>query len=426
MPENFHHGPEVIERREGAGIVREAKSAVTMIVGTAPIQEIYDDTDKRKAAINKRIVIRKPEDAAALLGPQVGGGYSIPEAIKAIFNKAQDGQGGGTIIAVNVFDPDKHKDENGKPDPTMVTAAEINGTIDAAGNASGFQLAYGAYNELGYFPKILIAPRYSTHAGVRTEMDVISNKLHAVNISDLPLGMTIEQAIASRGKGGEYNTASDRAILMYPQVKSYDPVFDDVVNQPFSQHMAGVIVATDLAQGYHYSPSNKAMADVVGIERDISYHPGDYQSDTNALNGVGIVTAMNMFANGFRTWGNRSAAFPSDLSQRNFIQTRRTMDMVHESVLYYMQQRVDGIATPANLEWVEADVNAFLRKKEGDGALYSGSRFFFDRVKTTSRDVADGHFYYHLDIQPVSVMERLTVDSYLDLSIVRNALGLAA
>ncbi|UXN07514.1 phage tail sheath subtilisin-like domain-containing protein [Bartonella sp. HY761] len=425
MSTNFHHGPEVIERREGAGIIRDVKSAVTMIVGTAPIHEIYDTAEKRKDAINKRIVIRSAKDAAALIGPQIAGGWSMPEAINAIFNKVQDGQGGGTIIAVNVFDPDKHKDENGNPDPTKVTAADIVGSIDAAGRASGFQLAQGTFGELGYFPKILIAPRFSTHVGVRTGMNVISNKIHAMDISDLPAGLTIQQAIASRGVGGEYNTASDRSILTYPQVKAYDPVADDVVNQPYSQHYAGVIVATDLAQGYHYSPSNKTMTDVVGMERDIYYHPGDLSSETNALNEVGIVTIMNMYGNGYRAYGNRSAAFPSDITQRNFIQTRRIIDMIHESATYYMQQRIDSLASRAGIEQVEEDVNAFLRKKEGEDVLYGG-RFAFDREKTTSRDVANGHFYYKLDLAPVAPMEWLTVESYLDMSLIKNALGLTS
>lgn len=424
MSVNFHHGPEIIERREGAGIIRDVKSAVTFIVGTAPIEDIYDTPEKRKNVINKRLVIRSQKEAVSLLGPQKAG-YTLPEAISAIFNKVQDGQGGGTIIAVNVFDPDKHKNDDGKPDPSMVVASDIVGGFDEAGQASGFQLAYGTFNELGFFPKILLAPRFSTHIGVRTSMNVISNKIHAIDISDLPAGLTIQQAVASRGVGGEYNTASDRSILTYPQVKAYDPVVDDVVNQPFSQHFAGVIVATDLAQGYHYSPSNKTMTDVVGMERDISYHPGDLSSDTNALNEVGIVTVMNMYGRGFRAYGNRSAAFPSDISQRSFIQTRRTIDMIHESAVYYLQERIDAIATNLGIEQVEDDVNAFLRKKEGEGVLYGG-RFSFDRTKTTARDVADGHFYYNLELAPVAPMEWLTVESYLDINLIKDALGLAA
>lgn len=424
MSVNFHHGPEIIERREGAGIIRDVKSAVTFIVGTAPIHDIYDTPEKRKPFINKRIVIRSIKDAVAILGPQKAG-YTLPEAISAIFNKVQDGQGGGTIIAINVFDPDKHKDANGQPDPTVVTTSEIIGSYDEAGQPSGFQLVYGTFNELGFFPKILLAPRYSTHIGVRAAMNVISNKVHAIDISDLPAGFTIQQAVAARGVGGEYNTSSDRSILTYPQVKAYDPVVDDVVNQPFSQHFAGVIVATDLAQGFQYSPSNKIMTDVVGMERDISYHPGELSSDTNALNEVGIVTVMNMYGRGFRAYGNRSAAFPSDITQRSFIQTRRTIDLIHESALYYLQERIDSLATSLGIEQVEEDVNTFLRQKEGEGVLYGG-RFNFDRSRTTARNVADGHFYYTLKLAPVAPMEWLTVESYLDINLINNALGLAA
>ena len=195
MSVNFDHGPEIIERREGAGIIRDVKSAVTFIVGTAPIEYIYDTPEKRKNVINKRLVIRSQKEAVSLLGPQKAG-YTLPEAISAIFNKVQDGQGGGTIIAVNVFDPDKHKNDDGKPDPSMVVASDIVGGFDEAGQASGFQLAYGTFNELGFFPKILLAPRFSTHIGVRTGMNVISNKIHAIDISDLPAGLTIQQAVA--------------------------------------------------------------------------------------------------------------------------------------------------------------------------------------------------------------------------------------
>ena len=423
MADNFHHGPEIIEREEAEGIVRDVKSAVTMIVGTAPIQKVHSDPDKRAEYINKRIIIRSVADAVTTFGPNTEG-YSIPQAIEAIFNKVQNGQGGGTIIAVNVFDPDVHQDA-GAPDPSKVTAADINGTIDASGQSSGFELAYGAYNAHGFFPKILISPGFSTLSGVRAKMAVVSEKIHAMNISDLPLGLSVQKAVEERGTGGDYNTSSDRAILCYPHVKALDGLTGDMTLQPYSQHYAGMLISTDLADGYHYSPSNREMTDVYGLERDISFYPGDYQSETNDLNGAGIVTVRNSFGSGYRTWGNRSAAFPTSIIMKNFIHARRIFDMVHESALYYMLERTDNLATLANIEIIEEDVNAFLRKKEGDGAIYGG-RFTFNRDKTTKRDIADGRQYYKLELMPVGIMERLTVESYLDLDFAKNALGLTS
>lgn len=424
MPENFHHGPEIIERSEAAGIVRDVKSAVTFIPGTAPIHLIAEDAEARAALINKRLIIRRREDIAALLGPNIPG-YSLPQAVEAIFNKVANGQGGGTIIVVNVFDPDKHKDDADKPDPSKVTALDINGAYDAAGNATGLQLAYGCFNSFGFFPKVLLAPGFSELPSVRAQMAVVCNKIKAINITDMPLGLTPQQALEERGTSGLYNTASERAVLCYPRVKALDSASDDLTLQPFSQHYTGVLIATDLSQGYHYSPSNREMVDVFGLERDIAFYPDDYQSDTDLLNGAGIVTVMNMFGSGFRTWGNRSAAFPTSIDMKNFIHARRIFDMVHEAALYYLLRRIDMLGDLDMLEMVEEDVNAFLRQKQGDKAIYGG-RFRFDRTKTTSRTVADGQYFYNLAMMPMGIVERLTVDSYLDISFAKTALGLSS
>jgi len=425
MAENFHHGPEVIEHIEGNSVVREVKSAVTFIVGTAPIQELYDTPAKRAAAVNEPIVIRRREQVAELLGPRRAG-YSLPEAIDSIFTKVQSGKGGGTVIAVNTFDPDLPAHQTaGVGDPAKVAAIDIVGAYSAGGKPSGFKIARSMFNRLGYFPKILLAPRFSTLAGVRAEMEVQANDLSAVYLADLPAGLTVQQAVEQRGTSGAYNTGSMRAVLTYPHLKVYDPVIDDVALQPFSQHLAGMMVASDLSYGYHHSPSNRTMSDVLGLERDLEFIPGRYDSDQNALNEAGIVTAMNYFGSGYRTWGNRSAGFPTMTTAHQFIHVRRTLDMIHESALYYTMDKIDRNATKNFLDDIEEDMDSFLRKKEGEGALYGG-RFRFDRTKTTSRDAVDGHFYYRVDMLPASVAERITVDSYLDINLAASALGLAS
>ena len=423
MADNFHHGPEIIEYEGAEGTIREVKSSVTMIVGTAPVHLVHENAEARAAYINRRIVIRSVKDAVAAFGPNTAG-FTLVAAIESIFNKTINGQGGGTVIAVNVFDPDVHQD-GGQPDPALVTAADIIGTVDTAGIYSGFQLAYGAFNSLGYFPKVLLAPGFSTLPGVRAAMEVIANKIHAIHLDDLPLGLTVQQALEQRGTAGGYNTSSERALLFYPHVKALDSITGEMTLQPYSQHYAGVLVASDLAYGYHHSPSNREMADVYGLERDIYHHAGDYQSDTNLLNGAGLITVRNNYGSGFLTFGNRSAAFPTSTDMRNFVHARRIFDMIHESVLYYAMEKTDRLATAVNIDIVEEDVNAFLRSKEGDGALYGG-RCTFDRTKTTKRTVADGHVFYKLELMPTGLTERLTFDSYLDLDFAKAALGLTS
>ena len=38
---------------------------------------------------------------------------------------------------------------------------------------------------------------------------------------------------------------------------------------------------------------------------------GDLEETINIVNEAGILTVLNSYGTGFRTWGNRSAAFPS-------------------------------------------------------------------------------------------------------------------
>lgn len=419
MAATFHHGPEVIEHKDGVTVVRDVKSAVTYVNGTAPIQDVHATALAREDYINKRVIVRSRAEGAAAFGEHKAG-YTIPAALDAIFDQGD----GGTIIVNNVFDPDVHK-EGANPDPSKVTTVDINGTISPAGLASGFSGAYECYSKFGYFPKLIIAPGYSPAATVRAEMDVVANRLHALAIADLPLGLTKQQAVEARGATGTANTSSARVVLTYPHV-----VIEDTTGaaetrlDPLSSRLAGIIVATDLNEGWQNSPSNREIKGVVDLEVPINFYPSDYQNDTNFLNEAGIVTAMRSFATGIRVFGNRSAAFPTSSHVENFIHARRILDMIHEAIIFYTMNYVDRLGTRATVEAAEEGVNAYLRSKT-DIAIYGGT-FRFDRQKNTAEQIADGKFYYRLECHPISVMERITIDSYVDTKFISNALSLAA
>ncbi|QCM10906.1 phage tail protein [Agrobacterium tumefaciens] len=419
MAATFHHGPEVIEHKDGVTVVRDVKSAVTYVNGTAPIQDVHATALAREDYVNKRVIIRSRAEGAAAFGEHKAG-YTIPAALDAIFDQGD----GGTIIVNNVFDPDVHK-TGANPDPSKVTTVDINGTISPAGLASGFSGAYECYNNFGYFPKLIIAPGYSPAATVRAEMDVVASRLHALAIADLPLGLTKQQAVAARGVAGTANTSSARTVLTYPHV-----VIEDTTGaaetrlDPLSSRLAGVIIATDLNEGWQNSPSNREIKGVVDLEVPINFYPSDYQNDTNFLNEAGIVTAMRSFATGIRVFGNRSAAFPTSSHVENFIHARRILDMIHEAIIFYTMNYVDRLGTRATVEAAEEGVNAYLRSKT-DIAIYGGT-FRFDRQKNTAEQIADGKFYYRLECHPISVMERITIDSYVDTKFISNALSLAA
>lgn len=425
MAESFHHGPEVIEHFANSQVVVDIKAATIFIVGTAPVHVVHPLLAEQSGFINKLIIIRRVEDAVAAYGAaKDGAGYSLPQALQTIFNKNR-GSGIGTIVAVNVFDPSIHKTA-GVPDVTKVTALDIIGGISASGVPTGLSLSYACFNRLGFFPRRIIAPNFSELASVRAEMSIVANKLHAHYIADLPLGYTKQQAVEARGTTGSYNTASERAVLCYPRVKGLDAVTGDFSLQPLSTQIAGLWNEAVVSEGVQYSPSNREMVDVNGTETDIYFYPSDTASDTDLLNSVGLVTVMNMYGTGFRNWGNRSAAFPSISRPTMFLHARQIMDVIHETILYYLLPKVDQPITKAYLDDTEEKIAAWLRTKEnGDTAWLYGSKFRFDRIKNTPEEIAgNGHIYYKLDTAPIGVAERITVDSYIDLGFVSKALSL--
>lgn len=425
--ENYHHGPEIVENFTGSASVADVKAAVTYLQGTAPIQTLYDTPAKRALMINQPIIVRTPADAVAAYGPaSAAAGYSIPEALQAFFNKDQSGKGVGTIIVNNVFNPDVHKDAQGQPDPSKVTAADMVGDYTVAGAATGMNVAYTCYNRFGFFPRRVIAPRFTGLAGLREKMLTVANNVRGHAIYDLPPGMTKQQAVESRGVAGGFNTGSERAVICYPQLSALDPVTGENSLQPYSQHFAGVWNMLAMQVGPHRSPSNIAMPDVAGTETDIHFMPGSYASDTNLLNENGIVTTMTYYGSGIHTWGASSAAWPTVKNQMAWLHGRAIMDVMEDAILFYALPYTDQWADPAIVNLIEERVRAYLRVKEADGWIYGGD-FVFDRQKNTAEQIAnEGRVYYRLSSAVMGIMHRITIESFIDLNFVSTALGLVA
>jgi len=429
---NYHHGPEVVERFEGGNAVRDVKAATMYLVGTAPIQTVHATPQARAGYIETDIVIRRKEDAVAAFGEfSEGAGYSIPSALHSIFNKDR-GRGVGTIIVRNVFDPDVHK-EGAVPDPTKVTPVEIVGELTAAGKPKGLEAAMYTYGKFGYFPRRIITPGFSTTLSVRQKMLTVANKVRAHAITDLPPGLTKQGIVAKRGVSQDYQLGDDRLVYCAPHVMALDAVTADQSLQPLSQHFAGVwneVVNREEGDddgGPSASPSNRSMPDVSGLEIPLAFYPGDVSSDTNFLNEAGIVCAnMGEFGAGIKTWGAHASSMGATSASQvtKWLHVRAMYDILHESILWYLMPYIDKRGTPQRVDYIEDQIQRYVNTKERDGWLY-GARFAFDRAKNTPEEIlGEGRFWYRLDGAPMAIMHRITVESYIDLNLVRSALGL--
>ncbi|MDD3012615.1 MAG: phage tail sheath subtilisin-like domain-containing protein [Candidatus Gastranaerophilales bacterium] len=411
MPANYLHGVETIEVEKGSRSIKTVKTSVIGLIGTAPVQ----DVDAADITINQPVLITNEKDAQKYFGEQKEG-YTIPQALDAVFD-----QGAGVVVAINVFDPNVHKNASNQPDPTKVLSSDVIGTVNASGNRTGMQSLKDCYSLFGFFSKILIAPVFCTQNAVATELNVLAGQTRAISLVDAPIGTKVADAISGRGAGGaiNFNYSSDRMILCYPHLKVYDLETETERLEPYSQRLAGVIAAKDMEKGYWWSPSNTEIKGIIGAERQLTAMINDPDSEVNLLNEAGITTIFNSFGTGFRSWGNRSSAWPTVTHPRNFINIRRTADVLHESVEYSMLQFIDYPIDNGLIDAICESVNAFIRTLIGRGALIDG-KCSYNPAKNLPEEIALGHLLFDVEFMPPTPAERITFESFINIELLRN------
>lgn len=482
MPANFLHGVETIDIESGGKPIRVVKSAVIGLVGTAPIYEVA----AANQSINQPVMILNDVAAAQYFGSEKTSGYTIPKALKAAFKKgaatvvvvnvfdptthktsilaeAKTFGSAGTITLAHpgvasvvvknstgettyVKDADYTlnaitgvitrlaagaiaanaavKVDYDYADPTKVDAADIIGTVDASGNRTGLQALLNCYSLFGFKAKIIIAPSWSTQESVVTEMVAIAGKVKGVAYIDAPIGTTFQQAIEGRGPSGTINfeTSSRRVMLCYPAVSVYNAATDSNELQPFSQFLAGIRAWKDNEKGYWWSSSNTEIDGIVGMERPLTAEINDPSSEVNALNEVGISTIFNSFGTGFRVWGNRSAAWPSETGSEVFECVLRTGDVIGDSIEYSMLQFIDRPINNALIDAIVESVRGFQRKLIGDGAILDGT-CWYDAADNPKEELALGHITFRYDYMPPTPAERITFKRTLNLDYLANLGG---
>lgn len=476
----FLHGVETIEVQSASGPVREVRTAVIGLVGTAPVHLV----DAANRTVDEIVVDSNDRDDAKYFGPETAG-YTIPTALKRLRQMKA-----GLVVVVNVFDPAVHKTavvdeaqtfvddklsldnapivdpvvvtssdgvttyaagtdytvdytkgiitrvaagaiaagatvkvDYNKPDPSLVTASDIIGTTDASGNRTGMQAWLDTRSKRGFNPKILIAPNYHTQAAVAGELRTLSGKLRAINAIDAAVGTTFSQVLAKRGTAGDaFNTSDKRTVLCFPHVKVFSKITNATALEALSTFVAGIIAWKDRELGYWWSPSNTEINGLEGLEIALTAAINDRDSEANQLNEQGILTLFNDYGTGIRTWGNRSAAFPTE--SRSFIHSVRVGDVIHESIEYYMLKHMDKPVTQAVLDEVTENVNDFMRSLQGKGAIIDGKCWL--AADNTADSLSLGQAIWEYDwIDPPS-LETMTFRSAVNIDYLAQLVGGAA
>lgn len=309
----------------------------------------------------------------------------------------------------------------GYVDPTKVLEADIVGGVEADGTYKGVYSFYSAETLWEVVPRILIAPHWTgskadpiTANPTVAELQGVAQRLRSIVFADGP-NTTDEAVIAYRQDWG-----SDRIMVCDPWVKVPGPLGTGV-SIPSSIVWAGITAQTDNAIGFWASPSNKILADVIGLDRTVEYSLGDPNCRANYLNSNDISTVIRK--DGFRTWGNHSTTIDPNWS---FLCVRRTADMIEESIMEAHLWAVDKVIDTNYFTEVVSAVNSYISYLRSLGAIYGG-KAWADRSLNTDQVIASGQTYIDFDFTAPFPAEHITFRAHLvDDYIAEIFAGMAA
>jgi len=477
MPADFVHGAETVEVTDGVKSIQEVRTAIIALVGTAPIHTVDPSV---KPAINYPVLVNSEQKKAAF-GAELAG-YTIPESLAAIFDfgygtivcvnvfdptkhKTAVDEAAATIVAGKVatgktyisglvvkkasdstlrvittdytVDPvtgiititnvddlaaGSVKIAYDYADVSKVVAADIIGEVDAViGKKTGLKALKDVESILGFEPKIIIAPGYSSETSVKNEMETITELLRAEGWIDSEVGATLAEVIAARTASGEaFNISSKRLTPCWPRVVVYDSASDGEKVSFFSARLAGARAWKDRNFGYWWSISNTPLKGVLRSEIAVNWVRKDPNCDANLANAAGIITIINR--GGLKIWGNRNASYPINKQLDSFECCMRVGDIIEDSIEIFALDYADAPTDRALVDGVVESVNAFLRKRTGSGNPLAGGECRFEPDKNSPDNLALGNIVFDYDMAQYPPAERITLRRRVNVQYLLDAL----
>lgn len=285
-------------------------------------------------------------------------------------------------------------------DAAAVTASDIVGGVDnVTGKSEGLELIEEVFPRFGLVPGIIIAPKFSSDTVVAAVMKAkttnINGHFRAVAVADIPTGAVKTYTAASEWKNRN-NFIDTSLFACWPKVSLGGQQYH------ISTQLAGVMNKTDAAHDDipYYSPSNKSLqADSAVLEDGQEIFLSSAQAAY--LNGQGIVTALN-FIGGWKSWGNRTTAYPSNTDVKdNFIPIRRMFNWVLNTLVTTFWSKIDDPMNKRLIETIMDSANIWLNGLTAKGALLGG-RVEFRNDENTTTDLMDGKIKFHVFMTPPS------------------------
>ena len=453
------HGIETSKLRTSVSTPATVASGIHFVVGTAPAHTVG-------GKVNEVVLLNTHEEAAQLIGySDDWKKYSLCEEVYTAFSL----YGVAPIVVVNVLDPKKHKksvdgeelavtdnqiklpfetiedsikitgktknedygvlysdgycvvefleDTEGtmtvsydEVDPSLVTKKDIIGGYDVNTHKStGFELIDSVFPKYTLAPDLLLCPNWSHDAEVAAIMSAKAEDINGVFDADAILDIdTSENGVTYYTDAPEFkkkkNFTKANELVCFPRLRLGETEFN------YSTQLAALISQVDNTGEYGggtpcESASNKSLqADsmVLANGEEVLL---DVQK-ANYLNDNGIITALN-FYNGFVSWGNYTAAFPSSSDPVDyFYSISRMFKWVAKTVVLTYWSSIDGKMTRRLIDTILQGVNDWLNGLTSEEKILGGRVEFREDENTTTALMA-GKAKFHVYLTPPSPMQKM-------------------
>lgn len=475
----YMHGVRIQENPTSVATPVANESGVPVIFGTAPINLATDPNN----ATNKLFLCNTFAEAKAAVGySEDYGSYTLCQTMDAFFKIF----GVGPVVLCNVLDPATHKKTyeevvsvtNGQAvstaegvllsgltvksdandltlgtdytvefnnkgqvvvtlvsegvtsvtltgnqlDASAVTADDIIGSYDTVtGKETGLELVRKVYHLFGVAPGLLLAPGWSQIPSVgialAAKCEDVSGVFKCECVVDIDCGATGAKKYTDVEKvKTDSGYLSNHMIALWPMV-SYAGK-----SMAYSAIYAAMVAYTDFNNDSvpNLSPSNHGLRINAAILADGTEIVLD-TIQANELNAIGVVTAVNM--NGFKAWGNNTAAYPDTTDPKDrWISCRRFFSWWGNSFIMNYLSKVDN---PANYRLIESIVDS--ENVRGNSLVSQGKcagiKMVYNQDDNPISNVMDGRIVFRQYLAPYTPTEDILNVLEFDPSMIEAALG---
>lgn len=307
--------------------------------------------------------------------------------------------------------------------PAGVTREDIVGGVNATtGQETGLELVRQIYPKLGMVPGILLAPGWSQDAVVAAALQAKTEAINGTFDADTYLDIAADDTgatVYTNAKSAKetMGASSPHAAVFWPMVAVGDKKY-------YMSALAAALTAYNDASNAdvpYESPSNKSLKITATVLKDGTEVVLDQQQVNDVLNANGIISAIN--ANGFKLWGNNTAAYPSTTDPKDrWLAVRRLFDWDGNNFIRTYFQKVDK---PGNKRLIQSIVDS--QNIVGNGYVArdycAGYRVEFKSEENPVANLLAGHLTVHTYLAPYVPAEFIENIREYDVTALQAAMG---